>query len=68
MGKYPNLVAPVGSIVTALEAISSGKRGRVAYQGAIYIAKAGEAISAYKECIVVDESVPRSIVERRTWT
>jgi len=65
---YPNLIAPVGSVVVALEAIAENERGRVAYEGKIYIAKALETITAYKECVVVDESTPRGIVERRKRT
>jgi len=65
---YPNLVAPVGSVVVALEAIASGRRGRVAYEGKIQIAKALEAVAVYKECVVVDQSIPRGIVERRART
>lgn len=66
--KYPNLEAPVGSFVVALEAITSGNRGEVAWQGKIYIAKAEENITAYKECVVINQAHPRGIVERRSKT
>lgn len=68
MSEYPILKAPIGSFAVALEAITSGKRGRVAYRGKIYMAKALEAITAYKEVVVVDEQKPRGIVERRVKT
>lgn len=65
---YPNLDVPIGSKAFALEAITSGNRGRVAYNGKIYMAKAKENITTYKEVVVVDESTPRGIVERRAST
>ena len=38
---YPNLIAPIGSTVVALEAIAKDERGKVAYKGCIYTVKAG---------------------------
>lgn len=68
MSECPNLIVPIGSVAVAIEAIVSGNRGRVAYRGVIYYAKALEAITAYKEVIVVDEGTPRGVVERRVRT